>query len=268
MHSTSIDCDISTTITSTTTSDQPPPLNPANMYGDEALSLILESRRSHLTSTLPKYSDPAIRQICLETRQLDLLIQQTTSSYTRDELSLDSNRGVVCGLTVQHLAARRNKRCLMAYLQGRVEGLKGMYWEAGGGVAHLLASDKGASSLDQPGTANVNSNGNSTSGPTTTTPHGDNTLDLRSRLSPSELDFLLAYNDLILSYKSPFLSTLDLASSVSSPPGELYVDVQVVKDCGVVWTEMGQVEFRRGSRYMVRRGDVERLIVQGFLVEV
>jgi hypothetical protein len=31
---------------------------------------------------------------------------------------------------------------------------------------------------------------------------------------------------------------------------------------------MGQVEFRKGSRYMVRRGDVERLIVQGFLVEV
>jgi GINS complex subunit 1 len=86
--------------------------------------------------------------------------------------------------------------------------------------------------------------------------------------STSVLDFLLSYNDLILSYKTPFLSTLDLSSSISSPPGELYVDVQVVKDCGVVWTEMGQVEFRKGSRYMVRRGDVERLIVQGFLVEV
>jgi GINS complex subunit 1 len=243
------------------------------MYGDDALQLVLESRRSALTSTLPKYSDPLIRQICLETRQLDSHIQSTTSSYTREELNSPENLGVVAGLTVHHLAARRNKRCLMAYLAGRVDGVKGMYWEAGGGVAHLLASDRGASSLDE-GSNNNNNNGNNNSnsngqaGPTTTTPHGDNTLDLRSRLSPHELDFLLSYNDLILSYKTPFLSTLDLSSSISSPPGELYVDVQVVKDCGVVWTEMGQVEFRKGSRYMVRRGDVERLIVQGFLVEV
>ena len=155
----------------------------------------------------------------------------------------------------------------MAYLQGRVEGVKGMYWEAGGGVAHLLASDRGASSLDHPGGNNSNVSG-AGAGPTTTTPHGDNTLDLRSRLSPHELDFLLSYNDLVLAYKTPFLSTLDLGSSISQPPGELYVDVHVVRDCGVVWTEMGQVEFRKGSRYMVRRGDVERLIVQGFLVEV
>ena len=156
--------------------------------------------------------------------------------------------------------------------------VKEMYWEAGGGLAHLLASEMGASALDgdsnaQGGmTTNASShtnNNSSSSGATSGVGmNGDNTLDLRSRLSPHELDFLRSYNDLILSYKTPYLDTLDLASSISTPPRDLYVDVQVVKDCGVVFTENGQVEFLKGLRYMVRRSDVERLITQGFLVEV
>jgi GINS complex subunit 1 len=228
------------------------------MYADDALQLIQESRRAALTSTLPKYNDPLIRQVALETRQLDSSIQQITSSHTREQLQAD--QGLVCALTVQHLAARRNKRCLMGYHLGRVEGLKEMYWAAGGGLAHLLASDMGASSLDE---------GNASTGNTGTMGNGtEGTVDLRSRISPHELDFLRSYNDLILNYKSPYLDVLDLSSSISTPPGELYVDVQVVKDCGVVYTESGQVEFRRGQRYMVKRSDVERLIVQGFLKEV
>jgi GINS complex subunit 1 len=176
----------------------------------------------------------------------------------------------------------------MAYHAGRVDKVKEMYWDAGGGLAHLLASEMGASVLDGDsngqagGTSaamttnsnnnnhNNNSNSNSNSSVTATTAgmNGDNTLDLRSRLSPHELDFLRSYNDLILTYKTPYLDILDLASSISHPPRDLYVDVQVVKDCGVVFTENGQVEFMKGLRYMVRRSDVERLITQGFLVEV
>jgi GINS complex subunit 1 len=247
---------------------------PFKMYGDEALQLILESRRSAQTSTLPKYNDPLIRQVALETRQLDHSIQSITASHSREQLQAD--QGLLCNLTVQHLSARRNKRCLMAYHLGRVEKVKEMYWEAGGGLAHLLASDMGSSSLDGPVEGNTNgtnnnpqhNNNNNPKSTTTTNMNGDNTLDLRSRLSPHELDFLRSYNDLILSYKTPYLDTLDLSSSISQPPKDLYVDVQVVKDCGVVFTENGQVEFLKGLRYMVRRNDVERLIVQGFLVEV
>jgi GINS complex subunit 1 len=155
----------------------------------------------------------------------------------------------------------------MAYHLGRTEKIKEMYWEAGGGLAHLLASEMGASALDgDVGSGNQHNNNAQTT--TSTGMNGDNTLDLRSRLSPHELDFLRSYNDLILSYKTPFLDTFDLASSISTPPKDLYVDVQVVKDCGVVYTENGQVEFLKGLRYMVRRSDVERLITQGFLVEV
>ena len=163
----------------------------------------------------------------------------------------------------------------MAYHLGRMDKVKEMYWEAGGGLAHLLASEMGASALDGDsnaqggaGTGMTTNNNNNSSSSSGAGMNGDNTLDLRSRLSPHELDFLRSYNDLILSYKTPYLDTLDLASSISTPPRDLYVDVQVVKDCGVVFAENGQVEFLKGLRYMVRRSDVERLITQGFLVEV
>lgn len=44
--------------------------------------------------------------------------------------------------------------------------------------------------------------------------------------------------------------------------------VKVVRDCGVVMTERGAIDFQRGQRFLVRRGDVERLVVQGYLEEV
>ena len=93
---------------------------------------------------------------------------------------------------------------------------------------------------------------------------------MRSRLSPQETDFLRGYNELILDYKSEFLDVLDLTSSITRPPtiDDLYVDVRVVRDCGTVYTELGQIEFRKGQRYMVRRSDIERLITQGYLEEV
>ena len=93
--------------------------------------------------------------------------------------------------------------------------------------------------------------------------------DLRSSLSPQELDFLRGYNNLLLDYKSDFLDVLDLTAGIDRPPGELMVDVRVVKDAGEVVLEGGErVDFRKGERFRLARGGVERLIIQGFLEEV
>lgn len=93
--------------------------------------------------------------------------------------------------------------------------------------------------------------------------------DLRSALSPQELDFLRGYNNLLLDYKSDFLDVLDLTAGIDRPPGELMVDVRVMKDAGEVILEGGErVEFRKGERFRLGRSAVERLIIQGFLEEV
>jgi len=83
------------------------------------------------------------------------------------------------------------------------------------------------------------------------------------------LDFLRGYNNLILDYKSDFLDVLDLTGGIEKPPGELMVDVRVVKDAGEVVLEGGErVDFRKGERFRLARSAVERLIIQGYLEEV
>ena len=214
------------------------------MYGDLALQLVTASHRSTLATTpqlpLPKYSLPLILSICLETRQLGQSISAAAEQHGTDSLSQD--RSLICNLTVQHLAARRNKRCLLAYLSTRVGGIKERWWDAGGGLAYLLGTQT-TGDAEAP--------------------------DMRSALSPQELDFLKGYNNLMLDYKSDFLDVLDLSAGIDKPPGEYMVDVRVVRDAGEVILEGGErIDFRRGERFRLARGQVERLIVQGFLEEV
>lgn len=214
------------------------------MYGDIALQLVTASHRSTLATTpqlpLPKYSLPLILSICLETRQLGQSISAVAEQH--GQLSLSQDRSLVCNLTVQHLAARRNKRCLLAYLSTRVGGIKERWWDAGGGLAYLLGTQT-TGDAEAP--------------------------DLRSALSPQELDFLRGYNNLMLDYKSDFLDVLDLSAGIEKPPGEFMVDVRVLKDAGEVILEGGErIDFRKGERFRLARSQVERLIVQGFLEEV
>jgi GINS complex subunit 1 len=177
--------------------------------------------------------------VCLETRLLyDEIKRLASASQANGQApNLSQNRGLIANLTVQHLSTRRNKRCLLAYHRHRLDRLGKLFWQGGGALAHVL-----------------------------------NDADTRAKLSPHEVDFLRGYNDLVLTYKQEFVDVLDLASGglvgLEKPPKDLFVAVKVVRDCGMVWTERGVIDFRLGQRFLVRRGDVERLIVQGYLVEV
>ncbi|KAI9429127.1 GINS complex Psf1 component [Lactarius indigo] len=92
--------------------------------------------------------------------------------------------------------------------------------------------------------------------------------DLRARLSPHEVDFLREYNASVMDFRGDFSAELDVAASVTHPPRDLHALVRVVRDCGVIQTELGTIDFRKGQRFMVRRADIEHLIVQGYLEEV
>ncbi|WWD02139.1 DNA replication complex GINS protein PSF1 [Kwoniella europaea PYCC6329] len=228
------------------------------MYGDLALQLVTSSHRSTLSTTpqlpLPKYALPLILSICLETRQLGQSI--TSAAEQHGQVSLSQDRSLVCNLTVQHLSARRNKRCLLAYLSTRVGGIKERWWDSGGSLAYLL-SPSSSSNTNNSDPSAINSSESESSG------------DLRNNLSPQELDFLRGYNNLMIDYKSDFLDVLDLTSSIDRPPSELMVDVRVLKDAGEVVLEGGEkLDFRKGERFRLNRSNVERLIVQGYLEEV
>lgn len=61
------------------------------------------------------------------------------------------------------------------------------------------------------------------------------------------------------------LASVDITSDILIPPKDLHVLVRVVRSCGTVATELGNIEFKMGERYLVRKIDVEHLIVQGYL---
>jgi len=134
---------------------------------------------------------------------------------------------------IYQAAILRNKRCLLAYHKHRIERLKDMYWAVGGALPHLLSS-----------------------------------ADIRSRLSPLEVDFLKKYNSQVMDFRSEFSDELDIMAGITEPPKDLNVLVKVIRDCGVIQTELGSIDFRKGQRFMVRRADIEHLIVQGYLEEV
>ncbi|TFK68055.1 GINS complex, Psf1 component [Pluteus cervinus] len=136
-------------------------------------------------------------------------------------------------LIIIQTAINRNKRCLLAYHAHRVDRLRDMYWAVGGALPHLLANK-----------------------------------DIRDNLSPYEVDYLRAYNASIMEFRSEFSQELDIMASITNLPKDLHVQVKVVRECGVIQTENGTIDFQKGKRFVVRRSDIEHLIVQGYLEEV
>ncbi|KAH9829037.1 GINS complex Psf1 component [Rhodofomes roseus] len=235
-----------------------------HQYGDLATQLLVESRRSTATDTLLKYNDVLVRSIVREQRQLEALLQAALAAHP-DEVAPNP---LLPTILLYQTAINRNKRCLLAYHAHRIDRLKDLYWSVGGALPLLLSMPSAA-----PAHANADGQGNAAAAPA----------DVRSKLSPHEVDFLRSYNTSILTLRTEAFSSaasmsqddagaltedVDLMAPVVKPPKDLHVLVRVVRDCGVVHTEQGAIDFRRGHRFLVRRADVEHLIVQGFLEEV
>lgn len=197
-------------------------------FGDLATQLVLESRRSTATDTLFKYNDPLVRSIVREQRDLEKLASQYLPEQYEGPITELSPTALI-----YVTAINRNKRCLLAYHTHRMDRLRDMYWACGGALPHLLGN-----------------------------------VELRAKMSPSEVDFLREYNASVMEYRSDFSNELDITAGIEVPPKDLHALVRVVKDCGVIQTELGTIDFKKGQRFMVRRSDIEHLIVQGYLEEL
>lgn len=212
--------------------------NDGRQFCELATQLIMESRRSTLTDTLLKYNDSLVRSIIREQRDLEKAAQPLALQLAlMEEEAAAGGGGAVeppAALLIMQTAIQRNKRCLLAYHAHRLDRLRDLYWSVGGALPHMLSP----------------------------------TSETRSKLSPHEVDYLRQYNASVLLYRSEFSSDLDITASITHPPKDLHVAVRVVRDCGVIETELGSIDFRKGERVVVRRGDVEHFIVQGYLQEV
>ncbi|KIJ55503.1 hypothetical protein M422DRAFT_199753 [Sphaerobolus stellatus SS14] len=207
------------------------------MFGDLAATLIQESRRASLTNILPKYNQPLVHAITREVQFLDSSLDPLLSPTRNQPLST----GELCALTVYSTSITHNRRALIAYHHQRMNMLKAMYWNAGCALPMML-----------------------------------NSASVRPNLAPAEVDFLREYDDLVKRFRDEFrevsgeedlgdLASVDVTGDILTPPKDLHVLVRVVKECGSIATELGTIEFRMGERYLVRRTDVEHLIIQGYL---
>ncbi|KAI0732590.1 hypothetical protein C8Q72DRAFT_958482 [Fomitopsis betulina] len=229
----------------------------SHQYGELGTQLLVESRRSTATDTLLKYNDVLVRSILREQRQLEALLQAALAAHPDPA----APNPLLPTVLLYQTAINRNKRCLLAYHAHRIDRLKDLYWSVGGALPLLLSMPSSHASSDPH-------------------PPAAAPADVRSKLSPHEVDFLRSYNASILQLRTDAFSSaasqqnpsaltedIDLMAPVVKPPKDLHVLVRVVRDCGVVHTEQGAINFRRGHRFLVRRADVEHLVVQGFLEE-
>ena len=267
-------------------------MNTAAQYGDLATQLLTESRRSTTTNTLLKYNDVLVRSIVREQRDLEARIETalaTASQPSADGGNDDGGDGDaprrqqdahMPTVLLYQTAILRNKRCLLAYHHHRLEFLKDLYWSVGGALPLLLSLPPAQG--DAQAGLGAGAGGSATA--------GGAPQDIRSKLSPHEVDFLRAYAASLLTLRADAFSSaghgggvgagagggagrqgvaedVDLLAPIAHPPKDLQVLVRVVRDCGVVHTELGAIDFRRGHRFLVRRADIEHLIVQGYLEE-
>ncbi|KAK3811987.1 MAG: subunit of the GINS complex [Benniella sp.] len=125
---------------------------------------------------------------------------------------------------------QRNKRILMAYHHQRLEKIKEFAW-----VFNAI-------------------------------PEGS-----RRLLSPDEIIFFNEYEKQCRNKYSNLseFGEIDLGLGMISPPKEVFITVRVLKDCGDIVTESGAtLSLKKNSEHFVKRGDVERLINQGYLLHV
>ena len=200
----------------------------SKQLGDLATQLVTESRRSTATDTLFKYNDSLVRLLIREQRGLEELV-----SAAIDALPADMAGGLPPSLVIHQTTLMRNKRCLLAYHQHRMNFLKDLFWSVGGALPPLLSNPQ-----------------------------------IRANLAPHEVDFLREYNSMIVNFRADFSGELDITSGLLNPPKGIHVLVRVVKDCGMIETELGAIDFQKGQRFMVRRSDIEHLLVQGYLEEI
>lgn len=180
-----------------------------------------------------------MRNVVREVRQLD---RETTNLLAPFSGSFNpsSDPATACALLVNHLAMRRNKRCLLAYHAVRTEKLEGMCWS---GVDVLEGQVQAHAAGPEEGTA------------------GDT--GSQSSLSPEEEEFVRRYGELLAAFKGQW-TDIDLTGSLE-PPKDLFIEARVLVDAGEIQTEYGSITLSKNSQLYVRQNDVERLIAQGYL---
>ncbi|XP_003739250.1 DNA replication complex GINS protein PSF1 [Galendromus occidentalis] len=195
---------------------------------DQGLSLVKEILRC------PDYLQPmredALRNIFEEMRALNEANQKDVRLISAaDSERSDGAPDVHVVLYVRHQLLLRLRRCIMAYLDGRLKVIREFRWAFGPVL----------------------------------------TKDLKANMTDGEQKWFIDYSASLGRYMSSIGETgVDLLQH-SKPPKSLYVEVRVLEDYGDFETEDGQVVvLAKNSTHFLERSQCEKLIRQGVLEHV
>ncbi|KAK7487102.1 hypothetical protein BaRGS_00021597 [Batillaria attramentaria] len=193
------------------------------MLAEKALELVREQHRC-TDGALAPFNEDGIRQVLEEMRALFEQNQRDTTATVSGEVGLFSS------IQLRHTALERNKRCVLAYLNNRLEHIKRMRWEFGS----VLPAD------------------------------------LRYNLCEQEVQWFNSYNRMLANYMRAIGDTggVDLTQDMK-PPKSLYVEVRCVADHGEFETQDGDlIVLKKNSQHFLLRSECEHLIRQGVLEHI
>jgi GINS complex subunit 1 len=175
---------------------------------------VQHAKRTQNLAHLPAYQTELVRAVTREVRDLDRDTKNLLEPF-QGSFDPSADQATACTLLVNHLAMRRNKRCLLAYHRTRTDKLEELVWN---GVDVLDLAGQQAGGANGAGVADGGAGGSSS-------------------LSPQEEDYFRQYGDLLAAYKGQW-TDIDLTGSLE-PPRDLFIDVRVLKDAGEIQTEYG-----------------------------
>lgn len=152
-----------------------------------------------------------------EVRELNNDVNDIMTSM-QGSFNPSADPATACALLVDHLAMRRNKRCLLAYHRTRSDKLEEMCWNG----IDVLERQQLQMQQQQQQTGGKDLGGD---------------MGNTSSLSPEEEEYVRQYSDLLAAYKGQW-TDIDLTGSLE-PPRDLFIDVRVLKDAGEIQTEYG-----------------------------
>jgi len=199
------------------------------IHGRKAVQLLQDLKRARW---LPPFNDKVVKEVAEEilsdAKEIKRLVEQQDA-----EDSLENE--VLIGLYLYDDLIDRNKRCLLAYLNARLEVIEQLRWEVG----RMVPDEK------------------------------------LQKLHEAEKQYLNNYNDNLDKYMKRYVPNckhrLDITANAEAPEHQ-YIQIRMLRDDpqldGIVSNGSGLLRLRGGCQIMVLRSDVEHLLRAGKVEQV
>ncbi|EFP89186.1 DNA replication protein psf1 [Puccinia graminis f. sp. tritici] len=223
-------------------------------------ALLTASVRERSTDTIKPFEETLVRTLQRETRAFGDQLTQAAEHFRKQQEALDEediqmDPGTICALKMSASTARHNKRVLLAYAMQRRNAILDVYWACSASVPNTLVASSSNVSAEKP-------EGSS-----------ERVSDPISKvLTPVELEYLRAHSTLVHDLAKPYHAyTVNLLGNLARGPSRgLFIQVECMRELGevAVGDGGGMIKFEVGSRYFVKRSEVEQLIEGGWLMEI